>query len=108
MDKAKRKLDLPRSIRVGRRRYSIDVVETMLQQGDMARVHYDRKRIEIGQRSNKTGKRFSRNDLHDSFWHELVHAILFDMDEHRLNRNETFVHEFAKRLAGAVDSARFE
>ncbi len=108
MNKAKKPLVIPRRIRVGKRQYSIDVVETLLNRSDMARVHYDKKRIEIGKRSGTTGRRYGRKEMHDSFWHELVHAILYDMDEHILNGNERFVTEFAKRLSEAIDSARFE
>ena len=108
MERTKKQLDLPRSIRVGKKRYSIDVVETMMQRGDMARVHYDENRIEIGTRSNKTGRKFGKKEMNDSFWHELIHAILYDMNAHALNKNERFVTEFAKRLSKAIDSARFE
>ncbi len=104
----KQKLELPRKIRVGKKLYTVDILETMLQSGDMARVHYDRNRIEVGKKSGVTGRRYSRKEMNDSFWHELVHAILYDMDEHRLNRNEKFVTEFAHRLSEAIDSARFE
>jgi len=104
----KKKVELPRKIRVGKKMYTIDILETMLQNGDMARVYYDRNRIELGQRSNTTGRRYSRSEMNDSFWHELVHAILYDMDEHKLNKNERFVTEFAKRLSEAINSARFE
>ena len=108
MSKTKLRPQLPRKIKVGKKMYTVDILGTMLQSGDMARVHYDRQTIEIGKRSNKTGKKFSANDIHDSFWHELVHAILFDMDEYALNRNEKFVTEFATKLADAIKSARFE
>jgi hypothetical protein len=104
----KKKLELPRKIRVGKKMYTVDILETMLQSGDMARVHYDRDRIEVGQKSGVTGRRYSRKEMNDSFWHELVHAILYDMDEHRLNKNERFVTEFAHRLSEAIDSARFK
>lgn len=107
-NRTRRRLELPRSIRVGKKRYSIDIVETMLQRGDMARVHYDRRKIEIGQRSNKTGRKFTEDQMGDSFWHELTHAILHDMGRHRLNEDEAFVTEFANRLYNAVKSARFE
>ena len=104
----KKKLELPRKIRVGKKMYTIDILETMLQSGDMARVYYERNRIEVGKKSSVTGRRYSRKEMNDSFWHELVHAILYDMDEHQLNRNEKFVTEFAHRLSEAIDSARFE
>ncbi len=104
----KTKAALPRQIRVGKKLYTIDIIETMLRTGDMARVHYDKQKIEIGKRSSATGKKFSNAEMRDSFWHELVHAILFDMDEHTLNKNEEFVTAFANRLCESIDSARFE
>ncbi len=108
MNKTRQKLALPRTIRIGKQRYSVDVVETMLNKGDMARVFYDKRKIQLAKRSNSTGRKYTRKEMNDSFWHELVHAILYDMDEHTLNKNERFVTEFAKRLNDAIDSARFE
>jgi Zn-dependent peptidase ImmA (M78 family) len=45
--------------------------------------------------------------LEETFWHELTHAILHDMGEHQLNNRESFVEEFANRLARAIQTARF-
>lgn len=109
MDRLKRRpLPIPRSIRVGKKRYSIDVVETMLNKGEMARVYPAERRMQIAQRSNISGKKFKREQIVDSFWHEMVHAILADMGEFELNRNEKFVTAFANRLTKAIQSARFE
>lgn len=99
---------LPRKIRVGKKMYTIDIVETMLHFGDMSRIHYEESNIKIGKKSNVTGKKFNKADLNNSFWHELVHAILHDMGQHTLNRDEDFVTEFADRLHTAIDSARFK
>jgi hypothetical protein len=107
MNKTKAHMPIPRKIRVGRKRYSIDVVESLIQRGLMGTIRYDEQRIQIGKQSNKTGRMFTSNEINESFWHELVHAILYDMDEHKLNRNEAFVTAFAKRLSEAVDSAAF-
>mgnify|MGYP003641038666 CR=1 FL=1 len=100
-------LAIPRKIRVGRKQYSIDVVETLIQRGLMGTIRYDERNIQIGKQSNKTGRKFTSDEISESFWHELVHAILYDMDEHRLNRNEAFVTAFAKRLSESIDSAAF-
>jgi hypothetical protein len=107
MDKTKAHMPIPSKIRVGKKRYSIDVVESLIQRGLMGTIRYDEERIQIGKQSNKTGRKFTSDEINESFWHELVHAILYDMDEHKLNRNEAFVTAFAKRLSEAVDSAAF-
>jgi hypothetical protein len=104
---AKTKTLIPRRIRVGARQYSIDIVETMLRKRDMARIYYDHNKIELGKFSNLTGKQFDNDRVQENFWHEVTHAILHDMGEHRLNGNEKFVVEFSKRLSQAIKSARF-
>jgi|VirMetMinimDraft_7_1064189.scaffolds.fasta_scaffold08414_2 hypothetical protein len=109
MNKAKTKAQpvIPRKIKVGRKQYSIDVVESMIERGHMAKVYYDDSKIKIGKCSNVTGKAFSDVAVQDSFWHEITHAILYDMGRHRLNADEKFVTEFANRLTAAINSARF-
>lgn len=42
-----------------------------------------------------------------TFWHEVTHAILHDMDAHVKWTNEPFVKEFSKRLAQVVRTASF-
>jgi len=101
-------LKLPTKIRVGRRWYSVEVVEAMLDKRDMGRVHYHEQRIQLGRTSNITGKQFKPEQIADTFWHEVVHTILRDMGEHRLNSNEAFVTKFANRLTEAINTAKFE
>lgn len=103
----KSKTPIPRRIRVGSKQYSVDIVETMLRKRDMARIHYDQNRIELGEFSNITGRKFKDEVMQENFWHEVVHAILDDMNEDALNRNEKFVQAFAARLAQVMRSARF-
>ena len=101
-------MKLPTKIRVGRRWYSVEVVEAMLDKAVIGRVHYDSKRIQLGRMSNTTGKEFRPEQIADTFWHEVVHTILKDMGEHRLNSNEAFVTKFANRLTEAIQPAKFE
>jgi predicted SprT family Zn-dependent metalloprotease len=97
---------IPYRIRVGDKLYSIDVVETMRRKNEMGRTYYDLQRIEIGETSNVNGRKYTENEIDDTFWHELVHAILFEMG-HRLHNNEDFVTAFAGHLAKAIKSAKF-
>ena len=80
----------------------------MLDKRDMGRVHYHEQRIQLGRTSNITGKPFKPEQITDTFWHEVVHTILRDMGEHRLNSNEAFVTKFANRLTESINTARFE
>ena len=101
-------MQLPKKIRVGNKWYSVEVVEAMVEKGYMGKVYYPEQKIKIGLTSTQTGKKFKSADVHDTFWHEVVHAILEDMGYETLNRNERFVTGFAKRLNKAIETARFE
>jgi len=98
---------LPRLIRVGSKRYSVEVIEALLDKQKVGRIQYDEQRIQIGTRNGNTNRKLPASEIRDSFWHELVHAILYDMGRHNLNRDEAFVIAFASRLSKAIDSARF-
>ena len=103
------KLKIPTTIRVGKHKYSVEVVEAMLRKRDRARVYYgDQRKIEIGRMSNVTGKAFSDTQVLDSFWHEVTHAILEEMGRHTLNSDERFVTEFANRLTQVIKTAEFK
>jgi hypothetical protein len=98
---------IPRLIRVGNKRYSVEVIEALLDKQKVGRIQYGEQRIQIGTRNGNTNRKLPAAEIRDSFWHELVHAILYDMERHNLNRDEAFVIGFASRLSKAIDSARF-
>ena len=101
-----KQLSLPKKIRVGTKWYSVEVVEAMRDKSLMGRVNYAERKIELGRRTHHNIP-FKLSALHETFWHELVHAILHDMKEHALNEREKFVEEFSLRLARAINTARF-
>ena len=101
-------MKLPKKIKVGDKWYSVEVVEAMVEKNLMGKVYYPEQKIKIGLASTQTGKKFAPTDVNDTFWHELVHAILDDMGYDTLNRSERFVTGFAKRLNKAIETARFE
>ena len=98
---------IPRKMRVGNKQYSVEIVEAMLAKSVKGRISYTAQTIKLGLRSNVDNKKYSENDLHETFWHEITHAILHDMGRDTLNRDEKFVTEFAHRLAKAIRTARF-
>jgi len=98
---------LPHKLRVGNKTYSVEVVEAMIEKNLMGRTYYPDRNIKIGLKSNRTGRVYKPTEVHDTFWHEVVHAILHDMGEDSLNRNERFVTRFANRLTKAIETARF-
>lgn len=100
-------MEIPKKVKVGNRWYSVEIVETMERKAMMGYVYYGTGAIEIAKKSNTTNKPYSKNEVSDTFWHELTHAILYDMGSHLYN-NEKFVTRFANRLATAINTARFK
>lgn len=90
---------LPRRVRVGGKLYSVEVAQALARKHHIGEIDYEAKRISI------VAKRFPL--MQETFWHELTHAILEDMGEHKLNNNEQFVEAFSKRLYQAIKTARF-
>ena len=104
LNSERRSMKLPKTIRVGRRLYKINQIKKIAD-GIMGEVDYELKQIDIATHSSLSGRRFKREEVMDTFWHELTHAILHDMG-HDLCDNERFVTAFANRLSDAVNSAK--
>ena len=99
-------MDLPKKLKVGDRWYSVEIVETMQRRAQMGCVYYGTGEIEVAVKSNTTNKPYTKAEVSDTFWHELTHAILYDMGS-TLYKNEKFVTRFANRLSKAINTARF-
>jgi hypothetical protein len=93
-------------MRVGKRMYSVEVVEALIDKNCMGRVNYQNRNIQIATH-HSPGRKIAGADIRDSFWHETIHAILHDMGRDNLNRDEAFVRGLASRLSHAIDTARF-
>jgi hypothetical protein len=62
--------------------------------------------ISIAQGNPDRGYKYTADERSNTFWHELTHAILYDMGND-LTHNEKFVTAFADRLDQAVKTAKF-
>lgn len=89
-------MQIPSSIKVGRKKYKVEQRKRMPLMVT-GRLYVHSGVLQIGAAS--TNKPLT-------FWHEVTHAILHDMD-HPLWDNEDFVTKFSKRLAGVIKSAEF-
>ena len=97
---------IPKRLKVGQRWYKVDVIDKMWREGMRGHTNYDTARISVATRSTITNQRYKQEDVYDTFWHELTHAILKDMGS-KLESNEQFVCDFSSRLNKAILSARF-
>lgn len=100
-------MKIPTSIRVGKKKYSVHQVKHMDKKGIMGAINYNANCIFLATHSNLRGVRFKKEEMADTFWHELTHAILKDMNS-KLEGNEKFVTAFSERLTKAILSARFD
>ena len=62
--------------------------------------------ITIAQGNPLHGYKYDSSERANTFWHELTHAILYDMNN-KLTHDERFVAEFSNRLDQAIKTARF-
>lgn len=100
-------MKIPKSIKVGKKKYSVHQVKHMDKRGIMGAVNYNASCIFLATHSNVRGVRFKKEEIADTFWHELTHAILKDMGS-KLEADEKFVSGFSDRLTKAILSARFD
>ena len=98
---------IPKKLKVGKRWYKVSVVNKMPQFGMMGSTNYKTADITVATHSTMTDKRYKPEQVSDTFWHELTHAILYDMGS-ELNTDEKFVTEFSNRLNQAILSAKFK
>ena len=62
--------------------------------------------ITIAKGNPLRGYKYDADERANTFWHELTHAILYDMGN-KLTHDEKFVTAFADRLDQAIKTARF-
>lgn len=99
-------MKIPKRIKVGKKWYAVNTVKYLDRKGMVGKTDYQAETIEVATHSNTRGVRFKKEEISDTFWHELTHAILKDMGS-RLEADEKFVTAFSERLNNAILSARF-
>lgn len=98
-------MKIPKQITIGETKYAVRQPKHIGRRGMMGELDLNRAMLEVATNSNITNKRFKAEDRYDTFWHELTHAILYDMGS-ELNSDEEFVTAFSSRLNKAILSAK--
>lgn len=98
-------MKIPSEITIGKTVYKVKRPHTVQDPASYGRTYFDDKVVELAV-YDKFGNKFSVDEVDNTFWHEVTHAILYDMG-HNLWDNEVFVTAFANRLSDAIDSAKF-
>jgi|WetSurSiteA1Bulk_404760.scaffolds.fasta_scaffold388962_1 predicted SprT family Zn-dependent metalloprotease len=68
-------------------------------------AYMDLKKIRLATKTS--GKDLPQDSILDTFYHELVHMILYHMNEKKLCSDEKFVDTFAKLLRQALETAKY-
>ena len=96
---------IPKKFKVGGIDYTVNMVEHVGTSDDFG-VHYSDGQIDIA--TQTSGRQTSESLRRQTFFHELVHAILSCMEKNDLNSDESFVNIFSSLLAQAIDSMEGE
>jgi hypothetical protein len=92
---------VPTSVKIGKRKISVELCDQVFVGTEECRGAYDYEAGRIAVAKQAATRQ------HNTLWHEITHAILYDMGESKLNRNEKFVSGFADRLEQAIRTAKF-
>lgn len=100
------KMPIPKNIKVGRHWYVVHEPVQMHKTATKGETDYYLAAISVAKQCNVTKRKYKSKERAEVFWHELTHAILFDMGDRRAY-DEKFVTAFSKRLNDAIHSAEF-
>ncbi len=88
-----------KSINVGRTKYTLHTVDA-LHDGLLGEIDYSKRTITLATKAFN-GAKLSAAERDQAFWHEIVHAVLYDMRS-TLESNERFVDLFADGLTQVI------
>ena len=101
-------MKIPKEVVIGDTPHQIRTKKHLVVGKTLCRGSFDEGNhtITIAQGNTERGYVYDSSERANTFWHELTHAILYDMDC-KLTHNEKFVTAFADRLDQAIKTARF-
>ena len=93
-------MKIPNKIRIGGQELEVTIVPDL--DGDLGKCCLAEGLIRIAQKFD--GREQSATSKENTYWHEVIHAVLDTMGEHELSRNEKFVCCFAGFLTECIRS----
>lgn len=101
-------MKIPKEVVIGNTPHQIRTKKSVLVGNTICHGCFDEEThtISIAQGNPVRGYKYDSSERANTFWHELTHAILYDMGD-KLTHNEKFVTAFADRLDQAIKTARF-
>jgi hypothetical protein len=99
---------IPKQVTIGNIPHLVHTKKSLVYGNKICHGAFDEEThtIEIAQMNPLRGYKYDADERSNTFWHELTHAILYDMGN-TLTHDEQFVTDFANRLDQAIKTARF-
>ena len=94
---------IPYSFKLGDKNWSVHRVYAVEGKNKVGKVFYDLHAIQIATHRKQQPR--SDEAKAETFWHEVVHAVLHDMGDAK-HGDERWVTDFSKRLNQVVHTAR--
>lgn len=99
-------MKIPKSFRLGDAHYTVSIKRS-IKGGVWGRAWLESHHIEIATHwKRKPRPETGSRGVGVTFWHEVTHAILYDMGNSLYN-DEAFVSAFAKKLGQVIETAEF-
>ena len=95
---------IPKEITVGNTTYTVTKVRITRRANTLGRIDYATRYIALSTH-DYLGNEICNDEMCDTFWHEVTHAILHNM-KHKLRNDEKFVSMFGTLLADSINSAK--
>lgn len=101
-------MKIPKEVTIGQTPHLVCTKKELVVGKQLCKGSFDERvcTISIAEGNPKRGYKYDSSERANTFWHELTHAILYDMGD-KLTHNEKFVTAFANRLDQAIKTARF-
>lgn len=97
-------MKIPKRFTVGYKKYTVQT-PPQIAKHVWGRTYLDAGIMKIATHPDKRKRKLNGSDgQHETFWHEVVHTILYDMG-HTLNKDEAFVTAFSSKLNQIIESA---
>ena len=101
-------MKIPKEVVIGNTPHLVCTKNSVVYKNAVCRGFFneDEYTITIAKGNPLRGYTYDTEERANTFWHELTHAILYDMDC-KLTNDEKFVTAFANRLDEAIKTAKF-
>jgi Zn-dependent peptidase ImmA (M78 family) len=94
---------IPKSFTIGGHHYKVKIVKKVNKDGDYGLITRENKTIRL----KKPDREYIWEMMEETFYHELVHAILDETENATLSNNEKFVGRLSKALYQAIKTFKY-